>query len=184
LQNSNDQNDLNSLIKRRLEELEQLKAMNFETYAFSFDVNGYSTDIKENFDKYEGKDVKIAGRIMAIRRMGKASFAQLQDTKGRIQFYLRKNEINEQYDAFKLMDIGDIIGVEGFVFKTRTEEISVHTKSLTLLAKSIRPIPIAKETIDEDGNKVVFDQFADKELRYRQRYVDLIVNPEIKDVLR
>ncbi len=180
--NSNDQLDLNSLIKRRLEELEQLKAMEIEPYAFSFDVDSYSTDIKADFEKYEGKDVKIAGRIMAIRRMGKASFAQIQDLKGKIQFYLRKNEINEQYDAFKLMDIGDIIGIEGFVFKTRTEEISVHTKSLTLLAKSIRPIPIAKEIVDESGNKVVFDQFADKELRYRQRYVDLIVNPEVKDV--
>ncbi len=119
---------------------------------------------------------------MALRKMGKASFAQIQDRDGKIQIYLRKDDIGDQYSVFKLLDIGDLVGVEGFVFKTRTEEISVHTTSLTLLAKSIRPIPIAKEVIDENGNKKVYDQFTDKELRYRQRYVDLIVNPEIKDV--
>ncbi|MGE5683262.1 MAG: lysine--tRNA ligase, partial [Bacillota bacterium] len=101
---------------------------------------------------------------------------------GKIQIYLKKDDIGEVYDAFKLMDIGDIIGVEGYVFKTKTGETSVHAKSLKLLTKSIRPIPIAKEVVDESGNKVIYDQFSDKELRYRQRYVDLIVNPEIKDV--
>lgn len=90
---------------------------------------------------------------MAIRKMGKASFAHIQDKDGRIQIYLKKDEIGEQYDVFKLLDIGDLIGIEGFVFKTKTEEISIHTKSLTLLAKSIRPIPIAKEVVDEQGNK-------------------------------
>ncbi|HEY6436608.1 MAG TPA: lysine--tRNA ligase, partial [Ignavibacteriaceae bacterium] len=128
------------------------------------------------------KDVKIAGRIMAIRRMGKASFAHIMDQKGRIQIYLKKDDIGESYDAFRLLDIGDIIGIEGYVFKTKTGEISVHTKSLKLLSKSLRPLPIAKEVEDEQGNKVIFDQFADKELRYRQRYVDLVVNPNVKDV--
>jgi lysyl-tRNA synthetase class 2 len=113
--------------------------------------------------------------------MGKASFAHIQDHLGKIQVYLRKDDIGEKYDAFKLMDIGDIIGIEGYVFKTKTGEISVHVTALELLAKSIRPLPIAKETVDENGNKVIHDQFADKELRYRQRYVDLIVNPEVKD---
>jgi lysyl-tRNA synthetase class 2 len=118
---------------------------------------------------------------MAIRRMGKASFAHIMDHKGRIQMYLRKDEIGDQYTAFKLMDIGDIVGVEGYVFKTKTGETSVHVTSLELLSKSLRPLPIAKETTDEEGNKIIYDQFADKELRYRQRYVDLIVNPEVKD---
>ncbi len=174
--------DINDLIKRRYEELEELKNKNFEPFAYSFDVDNDSSEIKNNFDKYEQKDVSIAGRIMAIRRMGKASFAHIQDGAGKIQIYLRKDDIGEEYSAFKLMDIGDIIGVTGFVFKTRTGEISVHAKALKLLAKSLRPIPIAKEVVDEEGNKTVYDQFADKELRYRQRYLDLIVNPEVKEV--
>ncbi|MCF8240273.1 MAG: lysine--tRNA ligase [Melioribacteraceae bacterium] len=169
-------------MKRRIEELNELRSNNFEPFAYSYDVSNYSQEIKNDFEKYESKDVSIAGRIMAIRRMGKASFAHIQDQQGRIQIYLRKDEIGESYTAFKLLDIGDIIGVSGFVFKTRTGETSVHVKSMTLLTKSLRPIPIAKEVIDEEGNKVVYDQFTDKELRYRQRYVDLIVNPEVKDV--
>lgn len=169
-------------MQRRLEELEELNKKGIPAFAYSYDVNSYSKEIKDNFEKYEGKDVKIAGRIMTLRRMGKASFAHLQDHHGRIQIYLKKDDIGDYYDVFKLLDIGDIIGVEGYVFKTKTGEISVHAKSFQLLAKSIRPIPIAKEQIDENGNKVVYDQFADKELRYRQRYVDLIVNPDVKDV--
>ncbi len=174
--------DVNELIKRRYEELEELQKMGIEPYAYSFDVNADSEDIKNNFNEDEKREVKIAGRIMAIRRMGKASFAHIMDDKGKIQIYLRKDEIGEQYAAFKLMDIGDIVGVEGFVFKTRTGEISVHVTSLKLLAKSLRPLPIAKEATDEHGNKIIYDQFADKELRYRQRYVDLIVNPDVKEV--
>lgn len=176
--------DANELIKRRFEELDELKQAGFEPYAYSFDVDNDSQNIKDNYQELEQKDVKIAGRIMALRRMGKASFTHLQDKTGRIQIYLRKDEIGEEYNAFKLMDIGDIVGVEGFVFKTRTGEISVHVKSLKLLAKSLRPIPIAKEIIDKDGNKTIFDQFSDKELRYRQRYVDLIVNPEVQEVFK
>lgn len=178
----NTQTDINVLIKRRYEELEELKKKGIETFAYSFDTDNYSTDIKNNFEKYENKDVKLAGRIMAIRRMGKASFAHIMDQKGRIQFYIKKDDVGESYDAFRLLDIGDIVGIEGYVFKTKTGEISIHTKSLKLLAKSLRPLPIAKEVEDEQGNKVIFDQFADKELRYRQRYVDLVVNPNVKDV--
>ena len=173
--------DMNSLIERRLEELSELRKKDINPYTYSYSVDNYSVDIKNSYDTLEGKDVSIAGRIMALRRMGKASFCTIMDNKGRIQIYLRGDDIGASYDAFKLMDIGDIIGVTGFVFKTKTGEISVHAKSLTLLSKSIRPIPITKETVDENGNKVVHDQFADKELRYRQRYVDLIVNPEVKD---
>ena len=180
----NQNTETNELIKRRFEELAELNEKGFEPFAYSYDVDNYSQTIKDNFEELDQKDVKIAGRIMAIRRMGKASFTHIQDREGRIQIYLRKDEIGEEYDAFKLMDIGDIVGVEGYVFKTRTEETSVHVKSMTLLSKSLRPIPIAKETVDEDGNKVIHDQFADKELRYRQRYVDLIVNPEVKEVFK
>lgn len=115
--------------------------------------------------------------------MGKASFTVIQDKEGKIQIYLKKDDIGEEaYNIFKLLDIGDIIGATGYVFKTKTGETSVHVKSMKLLAKSIRPIPIAKETTDEQGNKIIHDQFTDKELRYRQRYVDLIVNPEVKEV--
>jgi len=178
----NNQTDINVLIKRRYEELEELKSKGIETFAYSFDADVYSEDIKNNFEKYENKDVKLAGRIMTIRRMGKASFAHIMDQKGRIQIYLKKDDIGDNYDAFRLMDIGDIIGVEGYVFKTKTGEISVHLKSLKLLAKSLRPLPIAKEGEDDQGNKVIYDQFVDKELRYRQRYVDLVVNPGVKDV--
>ncbi len=173
---------VNELIKRRYEELEELTAKGFETFAYSFDVNSDSKIIKDSFIEGTEMNVRIAGRIMAIRRMGKASFAHIQDHSGRIQVYLKKDEIAESYDAFKLMDIGDIIGVEGFVFITKTGEISVHTRELKLLSKSIQPLPIAKEIVNEQGEKVIFDQFADKELRYRRRYVDLIVNPGIKEV--
>ncbi len=179
---NNIQQDVNVLIKRRFEELEELKSKGFEPFAYSFEVDSNSDDVKKNYKDDEKRIVKIAGRIMALRRMGKASFAHIQDQQGRIQIYLRKDDIGDSYDAFKLLDIGDIIGVEGFVFKTKTGEISVHVTSMKLLSKTLRPLPIAKETVDEAGNKIIHDQFADKELRYRQRYVDLIVNPEVRNV--
>jgi len=182
LENLNQEMDLNSLMQRRREELDELNKKGIQTFAYSYEVDNYSLNIKNNFEQYEGKDVKIAGRIMAIRRMGKASFAHIMDRDGKIQIYLRKDDVGDSYDVFKLLDIGDIIGMNGYVFKTKTGEVSVHGKSFELLAKSLRPIPIAKETTDEQGNKVIHDQFVDKELRYRQRYVDLIVNPEVKDV--
>jgi len=174
--------DINDLIKRRYEELDTLIKSGVLPYAYSYDVDSSSQDIKSNFKDDEKRNVRIAGRIMAIRRMGKASFAHLMDHKGRIQIYLRKDDIGEEYNAFKLMDIGDVVGVEGYTFKTKTGEISVHVTSLKLLAKSIRPLPIAKETTDEQGKKVIHDQFVDKELRYRQRYVDLIVNPSVRGI--
>jgi lysyl-tRNA synthetase class 2 len=174
--------DLGVLIQRRLEELSELKKKGIEPFAYSYDVNSDSDNIKSNFKEDEKRIVRIAGRIMAIRRMGKASFAHIQDYAGRIQIYLKKDDLGESYDVFKLLDIGDIIGVEGYVFKTKTGEISVHTNSLTLLAKSLRPLPIPKETTDEAGNKIIHDQFSDKELRYRQRYLDLVVNPDVRDV--
>lgn len=176
------QPSFNELIKRRYEELDEIVKQGILPFEYSFNVDSDSEKIKNNFVEGTEVNVSIAGRIMAIRRMGKASFAHIQDHKGKIQIYLKKDEIGDAYDIFKLLDIGDIIGVEGFVFKTKTGEISVHTKKLVLLSKSLLPFPIAKEVIDEKGNKIIFDQFADKELRYRRRYLDLIVNPEIKDV--
>ncbi|HOI30113.1 MAG TPA: lysine--tRNA ligase [Melioribacteraceae bacterium] len=178
----NPEQEYNSLVQRRREELKELVEKGIMPFAYSYEVDNYSTNIKNSFELLENKDVKIAGRIMAIRRMGKASFAHIQDKEGRIQIYLKKDDIGEVYDIFKLLDIGDIIGVNGYVFKTKTGEISVHARSYQLLSKSLLPIPIAKEALDENGNKIVYDQFADKELRYRQRYVDLIVNPEVKKV--
>ncbi|PKL82095.1 MAG: lysine--tRNA ligase [Ignavibacteriae bacterium HGW-Ignavibacteriae-3] len=181
---SNQEQDYNLLIQHRHEELKAILAKGILPFAYNYDINNYSKNIKNNFELLENKDVKIAGRIMAIRRMGKASFAHVQDNKGRIQIYLKKDDIGENYDVFKLCDIGDIIGIEGFVFKTKTGEISVHAKSFTVLTKSIRPIPIPKESTDEQGNKVIHDQFSDKELRYRQRYLDLILNADVKEVFR
>ncbi len=176
-------NELNSLMKRRLEEIKELQSRGVQTYGYEYDVDAYSTEIKDNYDKFENKRVKIAGRLMAIRKMGKASFVHIMDHKGRIQIYLRRDDVGaDAYSNFKLFDIGDIVGIEGFVFKTKTGEISVHANNIELLSKSVRPIPIAKEAVDENGNKVIYDQFSDKELRYRQRYVDLIVNPEVKEV--
>lgn len=182
MENLQFEQEYNTLIQRRYEELNELISKGILPYAYKYDVNNYSMNIKNNYEQYEGKDVRIAGRIMAIRRMGKATFAHIQDNEGRIQIYLKKDELGDNYDIFRLLDIGDIIGVEGFVFKTKTGEISVHCKSYQLLAKSLRPIPIAKEVIDENGNRIIYDQFSDKELRYRQRYVDLIVNPDVKNV--
>jgi lysyl-tRNA synthetase class 2 len=178
----NPEQEYSALVQRRHEELKELISKGIMPFAYSYDVNNYSMKIKNNYEALENKDVRIAGRIMAIRRMGKASFAHIQDNEGRIQIYLKKDDISELYDIFKLLDIGDIIGVEGFVFKTKTGEISIHAKSFQLLSKSLLPIPIAKESVDENGNKIIYDQFADKELRYRQRYVDLIVNPDVKKV--
>ncbi|MGB9693544.1 MAG: lysine--tRNA ligase, partial [Fervidobacterium sp.] len=173
----------NELIKRRIEELKALVEKGINPYPYNFDVTHYSKEILDNFrDDLPFGDVSIAGRIMSIRRMGKASFCHIQDSKGKIQVYLRSNDLGKTYEIFKLLDIGDIIGVKGFVFRTRMGEVSVHAKELTLLSKSLRPLPIVKEKTDRDGNKVVFDPFSDKELRYRQRYVDLIVNPSVRDV--
>lgn len=182
MENIHVNDDLNSLMRRRLEELDELKAKGVNTFAYSFDVTSDSKDIIENYIEESKREVKIAGRIVTIRRMGKASFAHIQDRAGKIQIYLRRDDIPDQYENFKLFDIGDIVGVEGYVFKTRTGEVSVHATSVQLLTKSIRPIPVPKEMIDEEGNKVIYDQFSDKELRYRQRYLDLILNPEVKEV--
>lgn len=175
---------LNDQEMHRREELRELRAMGVDPYPYSFAKTHSSVAILEQFSDEDAaafEDVAIAGRIMAIRRMGKAAFLHIQDAESRIQVYLRKDDLSN-YEEFRLYDIGDIIGVRGFVFRTRMGEITLHGRELTLLCKSLSLIPIAKETEDEQGNKVVHDAFADKELRYRQRYTDLIVNPHIREV--
>lgn len=174
----------NDLELRRIEELELLEK-DINPYPYSFDNSHNTKFIKDNFeDENPDKigEVSIAGRIMIIRRMGKASFFNIQDQQGRIQAYFKKDDLPEDYDRLKLFDIGDIIGIKGPIFRTHTGEISVRVNHLELLCKSLKPLPIAKEEIDEHGNKIIYDAFVDKELRYRKRYVDLIVNPHIKDV--
>ena len=176
--------ELNALMARRREELDQLRKLGIEPYPHGYERDAFSSDILSAFNDGEPQRiVSVAGRIMSLRKMGKASFCHIQDSKGKIQIYLKKDDLGDIYDAFRLLDIGDIIGVKGFIFRTKMGEVSVHAQELKLLAKSLRPLPVVKEKTDEAGNKVVFDPFADKELRYRQRYVDLVVNPSVRDVL-
>ena len=169
----------------RRQSLQELRDMGIQPYpAAEFPTNAFSEDIKNDFkDEDEKREVVIAGRMMSRRVMGKASFVELQDSKGRIQVYITRDDICPEEDktlyntVFKrLLDIGDFIGVKGFVFRTQTGEISVHAQSLTLLSKSLKPLPIVKY---KDG--VAYDKFEDPELRFRQRYVDLIVNDGVKD---
>ncbi len=175
--------DLNDLMRRRREELDELRRKGINPYSYRFERTAFSQDILDSFrDDAPRQTVAVAGRIMSIRRMGKATFCHLMDSRGKIQIYLRKDDLGEWYDAFRLLDIGDIIGVEGFVFRTKMGEISIHALKAELLAKSLRPPPVAKETKDDTGNVVVHDPFSDKELRYRQRYIDLVVNPHVRDV--
>lgn len=175
--------DLNDLMRRRREEYNELLERGFQPYGYEYPVDAEAAEILASFeDDKPQRTVSVAGRVMTFRRMGKATFAHIQDHSGRIQIYAKRDDVGEKtYDAVKLLDIGDIVGVEGFVFRTRTGEVSVHAQSLTLLAKSLRPLPVPKEKTDEQGNKVVFDQFTDKELRYRKRALDLILNPAVKE---
>ena len=166
-----DELEMNKLMQVRLDKLKELQAAGKDPFEITkYDRTEFSKEIKDNYDKYENKDVSVAGRIMAKRIMGKASFVTIQDAQGRIQSYVSINDLGEEsYKAFKTFDIGDIIGLKGFVFKTKTEEISIHAKEVVLLTKSLRDLPEK------------FHGLKDVDLRYRQRYVDLIVNPEVKE---
>ena len=163
--------DVNKLMQVRKEKLDELQKAGKNPFEVTkYDIKNYSKQIKDNYEEYEQKDVSVAGRIIAKRIMGKASFCTIQDCQGKIQSYVSINDLGEEsYKLFKTYDIGDIIGIKGFVFKTRTEEISIHAKEVKLLTKSLRPLPEK------------FHGLKDMDLRYRQRYVDLIVNPEVKD---
>ena len=170
----------------RRNSMDELRRMGIEPYpAAEYPVNAYTTEIKETFsDDAPQREVSVAGRIMSRRIMGKASFMELKDSKGRIQVYISRDDLcpgddKELYNTVfkKLLDIGDFVGIEGYVFRTQTGEITIHARKLTVLSKSLRPLPIVKT---KDG--VVYDAFNDPELRYRQRYVDLIVNESVKDI--
>jgi len=174
---SDDHKSLQQIVDFRLEKLNKLREDGVNPYPTKYEPTHWSESIKTNYDELEGKTVNVAGRVMAIRKMGKASFAQIMDSEGRIQFFIKRDDVGEEsYAHFKLLDIGDYVGVVGYVFTTKTGEISIHTDIITILAKSIRPLPVVKE---KDGE--VFDAFTDKEHRYRNRHLDLILNPEVKD---
>ncbi len=163
--------DMNQLLKVRRDKLEELRAAGQDPFQITkYDVTHHSTDIRDNFEELEGKTVTIAGRLMSKRVMGKASFCNIQDLKGNIQAYVARDSIGEEpYKGFKKMDIGDIVGLKGEVFRTKTGEISVHAQEITLLSKSLQILPEK------------FHGLTDRDLRYRQRYVDLIMNPEVKE---
>ncbi len=159
----------------------------------TFDINTNSQEIKDDFDekKKNFQDVSISGRIMSRRVMGSASFAEIQDSKGKIQIYVRRDDICEGDDKTlyntifkKKLDLGDIIGITGYVFKTQMGETTIHVTSLKVLSKSVRPLPVVKETTDEEGDSTKYDVFSNKELKYRRRYIDLIVNPESREIFR
>ena len=168
--NQTEELDMNHLMQIRRDKLTELQEQGKDPFEITkFNRTNTAGEIKSNYEKFEQKDVTVAGRIIAKRIMGKASFCTIQDCDEKIQSYVSINDLGEEsYKAFKTWDIGDIIGITGFVFKTRTEEISVHAKEVTLLSKSLRPLPEK------------FHGLKDPDLRYRQRYTDLIVNPEVK----
>lgn len=179
---------------RRREEKAELEKLGINPYpSETFEVNVTAKDIHQNYEKAKTdyKSISIAGRLMSRRVMGSASFAEIQDATDRIQIYVRRDDICPGDDKTlyntvfkKLLDIGDIIGIRGYVFTTQVGEISIHVTELKVLSKSLRPLPIVKEGVDEQGNKKVWDAFKDSEQRYRQRYVDLIVNPEVREVFK
>jgi len=175
----------------RRQKLEEFEKLGINPYpAELFEVNASAREILENYERQKSdyRDISIAGRIMNIRDMGNAGFLVLQDESGRIQLYVRRDDIcpGEDKTLFKvvfkkLLDLGDIIGVKGYVFTTNTGEISIHVTSLTLLSKSLKPLPVVRRTEDEQGNVTLHDAFTDPEQRYRMRYVDMVVNPEVRD---
>lgn len=180
----------------RLEKLQAIREAGIDPYPAGFEISHHSAELLQNQENLLAADpsdpsdaprVTVAGRIMTRRIMGKASFFNLQDSEGTIQIYLRRDDIGEEaYNTLfkKWVDIGDIVGIGGFLFKTRTGETTIHAESFTLLTKSIRPIPIPKESEGDEGETVRHDAFEDKEQRYRRRYVDLIVNPDVREVFR
>ncbi|GIV37182.1 MAG: hypothetical protein KatS3mg032_1561 [Cyclobacteriaceae bacterium] len=177
------------IIRRQAKE--ELEKLGINPYpAETFEVNVSAREILENYPRHKSdyRNISLAGRLMSRRIMGSASFAELQDETGRIQIYVRRDDICPGEDKTlyntvfkKLLDIGDIIGVKGYGFTTQTGEISIHVTAFKVLAKSLRPLPVVKESTDEQGNVIRHDAFSDPEQRYRMRYVDLIVNPEVRE---
>jgi lysyl-tRNA synthetase class 2 len=173
---------LDELRRQRIEKLEKLEALGINPYAYAFERTHTAKDVLDGFGSGGGAPftAAVAGRLVSLRRMGKASFAHIADASGRLQIYLAQDKLGEDgYGVFRLLDLGDFIGVKGEVFQTRTGETTLQVGELTLLSKSLRPLPIVKEKIEGD-EKIVYDAFADKETRYRQRYADLAVNPDVR----
>ena len=174
------------LLQNRREKLQKLKEMGVEPYPYRFEVTHRAQEVKHGFEALSAAQdpVSVAGRIMSIREHGKVCFAHIQDETGRIQIYIKRDVVGDrEFSVFKLLDIGDIIGVRGTAFRTRTGEITIGVESFEVLCKSLRPLPIVKEKMEGD-RRIVYDPFTDKEQRYRQRYVDLIVNPEVREAFR
>ncbi|MCX7924778.1 MAG: lysine--tRNA ligase [Fimbriimonadales bacterium] len=167
------------LVQIRLQKLQQLRAMGLDPFAHErYEVTHALQTIHEEYEQLEGKTVSVAGRIVAIRKMGKATFAHLMDSTGKLQIYLKADEQGDKYDLIDLWDLGDYLGVQGFVFKTRTGEVTVHVQTFTMLAKAIRPVPFPKEKGEQR-----WYELHDVEQRYRQRYLDLLVNPDSRQRL-
>ena len=174
---SDERKSFNQIVEFRREKLEKLIAKGVNPYPASFNPSHHSKEIISDFENFENNIVCVAGRIVSIRKMGKASFFNIQDSDGRIQIFIKKDEVGDSiYEIFQLMDIGDFLGISGTVFKTKVGEVSIKTAELTVLCKSLRPLPIVKEKEDE-----VFDAFSGKEQRYRNRHLDLIVNSDVKE---
>lgn len=175
----------NDQVRRRYEELNELSRRGVNPYPYGFERTHTSRQIHQWYrddDPSLLSDVAVAGRMMAIRRMGKATFFHIQDAEGKIQCYIKADELPSEYEMLRLLDLGDIVGVRGFVFRTKTGEVTIHLRQLVLLCKSLRPLPVVKEERDEQGNVIIHDAFSDKEQRYRRRYIDLIVNPHVRQV--
>ncbi|WP_313155530.1 OB-fold nucleic acid binding domain-containing protein, partial [Lacrimispora sp.] len=170
-QNQVIEEDLNHLLKVRREKLAELQEAGKDPFKVTkYDANVHSSEIKEHYEEWEGKEVSIAGRLMSKRVMGKASFCNVQDLKGNIQSYVARDSIGEEeYKEFKKLDIGDIVGIKGTAFTTKTGEVSIHAESVLLLTKSLQILPEK------------FHGLTNTDIRYRQRYVDLIMNPEVRD---
>ncbi|MGD8426352.1 MAG: lysine--tRNA ligase [Balneolaceae bacterium] len=191
---SNTESSVSEQHEIRLEKLHELREMGYDPYPYDFEVTHKSKYIlehpelikKNDQDEDDVESVSVAGRVMTRRIMGKSTFFNLQDSEGQIQVYIRRDDVGqEEYNKIfkKLTDIGDIVGIKGYVFKTGTGETTVYAKEFRLLSKTLRPIPVPKE-VEENGETKVYDAFTDKEQRYRQRYLDLIVNPEVREVFR
>jgi len=191
---SNTEPSLNEQHQIRLEKLDQIRELGFNPFPNKYEITNNSATIlsdksiiSDSDDHSNAERVSVAGRVMNRRIMGKASFFNLQDSEGTIQVYIRRDDIGvtEYNKVFKkLVDIGDFVGIRGFVFKTRTGETTIHAEEFTFLGKTVRPLPTPKEVENEEGETVTYDAFSDKELRYRQRYVDLVVNPEVRDTFK
>ena len=177
--------DMNDQVQARLAKLDKFKEMGVEAYPHKFNRTHDSKVLKENKDALmvNKTPVAFAGRVVRFNRKGKMCFMHLKDRYGRLQVVVARDEVGEaNYEVVKMTDLGDFIGVNGSMFETQSGEYSVRAEKVTMLSKAVRPLPVAKEKVDENGNKVVFNEFADVDTRYRQRYIDMALNDDVKEV--